>query len=119
MLAPVRGTRWCEKHAADNYVTRARQKYDREERPPWHSWYGLVAWKRLVEITRHNPQHALCEWIENSVRCNQPTAEIDHIIPHRGNWQLFMNPKNLQGLCKRHHSMKTSREVRFAGNNKT
>ena len=36
--------------------------------------------------------------------------EVDHIIPHRGNEKLKRDPKNLQTLCKSHHSRKTATE---------
>jgi len=35
---------------------------------------------------------------------------VDHIIPHKGNMQLFYEPANLQSLCKKHHDQKTALE---------
>lgn len=35
---------------------------------------------------------------------------VDHIIPHRGNYDLFWNQDNWQTLCKLHHDQKTARE---------
>lgn len=37
-------------------------------------------------------------------------TETDHIIPHKGNIELFYDFKNLQALCKSCHSKKTNRE---------
>ena len=37
-------------------------------------------------------------------------SETDHIIPHKGNIELFYDIKNLQALCKSCHSKKTNRE---------
>ena len=37
-------------------------------------------------------------------------TELDHIIPHRGDLELFYNTKNLQALCKSCHSKKTKTE---------
>jgi 5-methylcytosine-specific restriction protein A len=34
---------------------------------------------------------------------------LDHIIPHRGNLDMFYDYNNLQGLCWSHHSAKTGR----------
>lgn len=28
---------------------------------------------------------------------------VDHIIPHKGNWNLFWDENNWQSLCKTHH----------------
>ena len=38
-------------------------------------------------------------------------TEVDHIVPHDGDPQLFFDPKNLQSLCKPDHSSKTASEV--------
>lgn len=32
-----------------------------------------------------------------------PAAVVDHIIPHRGDQQLFWDRSNWQSLCKPHH----------------
>lgn len=35
------------------------------------------------------------------------SVEVDHIIPHRGDMELFWRPGNWAALCKPHHSRKT------------
>lgn len=43
-------------------------------------------------------------------------TEVDHIIPHRGNMELFFRDDNLQPLCKSCHSRKTAtQDSTFAG----
>ena len=42
-----------------------------------------------------------------------PATEVDHIIRHEGNENLFFDVDNLQSLCKRCHSSKTAKEVGF------
>lgn len=37
-------------------------------------------------------------------------TQVDHIIPHRGNYELFWNKRNWQGLCIYCHSSKTAKE---------
>lgn len=37
---------------------------------------------------------------------------VDHVIPHRGDWQLFSDRSNLQSLCSSHHNAKTAQEMR-------
>lgn len=49
------------------------------------------------------------------VRCKQegylkPANEVDHIIPHKGDKELFWDSDNLQALCKSCHSRKTRQE---------
>lgn len=41
-------------------------------------------------------------------------AEVDHIVPHRGDARLMWDRANWQALCKPCHSRKTAREV-FGG----
>jgi 5-methylcytosine-specific restriction enzyme A len=36
-----------------------------------------------------------------------PATVVDHIIPHRGNQELFWNADNWQPLCKECHGKKT------------
>lgn len=36
-------------------------------------------------------------------------AEVDHIVPHRGDMTLFLDYDNTQSLCKPCHSVKTRR----------
>lgn len=40
-----------------------------------------------------------------------PATVVDHIVPHRGDQELFWNPSNWQALCKRcHDGIKQSEE---------
>ncbi len=50
--------------------------------------------------------HPLCAECmkENSIT---PATVVDHIIPHRGDQSLFWDESNWQGLCERHHNIKT------------
>jgi len=42
-----------------------------------------------------------------------PANEVDHIIPHHGDVEIFWDESNWQSLCKSCHSAKTAREVGF------
>ncbi len=35
---------------------------------------------------------------------------VDHVVPHRGDERLFLDPRNLQTLCSSHHSASKQRE---------
>lgn len=53
-------------------------------------------------------EHPLC------VECEREgefvtAIDVDHIVPHRGDRELFWDQENWQGLCKRHHWAKTGR----------
>jgi len=38
------------------------------------------------------------------VRCGKPVFVVDHIIPHRGDAQLFWDMDNWQSLCETCHN---------------
>jgi len=62
----------------------------------------------------HIARHPLCSHCEAEGRITLAT-DVDHIIAHKGNDALRLDPNNLQSLCKRHHSKKTATEdSRFA-----
>ena len=56
--------------------------------------------------------HPFC----NAPGCNEPATDLDHIIPHRGDFRLFYDMSNWQGLCHKHHSIKTATEDGGFGN---
>ncbi len=64
-------------------------------------------WRRFAKnYLNRNP---LCVHCRKSGRVT-PATEVDHIIPHRGDQELFWDTENnLQGLCKECHSRKTGR----------
>ena len=53
--------------------------------------------------------HPLCAQCERQGRVTAG-VEVDHIIPHRGDQDLFWDSENWQSLCKPCHSRKTARE---------
>jgi 5-methylcytosine-specific restriction protein A len=42
--------------------------------------------------------------------CGRAATVVDHIRPHRGDYDLFWDELNHQPLCKRCHDQKTARE---------
>jgi 5-methylcytosine-specific restriction enzyme A len=60
-------------------------------------------------------KHPLCKHCLEEGKV-EPAVELDHIIPHRGDLEIFNDPNNRQGLCKSHHSKKTARENGGFGN---
>ena len=62
--------------------------------------------RQRASFINDNP---LCVACENVGRV-RPAAEVDHVVPHRGNEVLFWDVNNWQALCKRCHSRKTVRE---------
>ncbi len=88
------------------------------KRPEWDKLYNLAEWGRIKERFRAEYPLRACicqaQDSETGQQCNQPATEIDHVIPHKGDWFLFcggIDFENLQGLCHRHHSEKTALEL--------
>jgi 5-methylcytosine-specific restriction protein A len=52
-------------------------------------------------------ENPLCVMCAAKGRTEQAVT-VDHIIPHKGNKELFWDRKNWQSLCKQHHDSKTA-----------
>lgn len=80
----------------------------RRREKPWRRWYSLKAWKiRRRDQLRSEPLCRRC-------RAKGETVEAtvaDHVIPHRGDWELFIRGK-LQSLCEPCHSGEVQSEER-------
>lgn len=95
VLLPKAG--WCEQHRGES--TRMFESVGRRESAARRG-YGRKWRDFRREWFRDQP---LC------VLCGKPATELDHVIPHRGNMDLFWDEGNLQGLCKECHVKKTAR----------
>ncbi len=96
------------KHKApDNRPSASKRGYD-------NKWVRLRDW-----YIARNP--LCCECLKEGIVTVSTTAvingktkrfsnEVDHIVPHKGDLRLKRDPRNLQTLCKPHHSRKTARE---------
>jgi 5-methylcytosine-specific restriction protein A len=57
-------------------------------------------------------QHPLCAACQAEGRA-VPATVVDHVVPHRGDPDLFWDESNWAALCKRCHDAKTAREGRW------
>jgi 5-methylcytosine-specific restriction endonuclease McrA len=63
--------------------------------------YANPRWRRLrKQVLAEQPLCALCA---RSGR-ETPATVVDHVQPHRGDWNLFWARENLQALCATCHS---------------
>lgn len=76
----------------------------------WHRFYDKPIWKHKLRPQQliKEPYCRLCAGEGYKVKA----TTVDHITPHRGDWELFIDANNLQSLCKRHHDIKTQEERR-------
>lgn len=102
--ALVRGQRFCERHK-DRAKQVSRQRDQRRGSSNQRGYTYQWQQARAVYLL----QNPLCVHCQQAGRV-QLATEVDHIVAHRGDQQLFWDQGNWQGLCKPHHSEKTARE---------
>jgi len=66
----------------------------------YHNLYNSKQWKALRSAQLS--MHPLCAMCEAQGLITGATI-ADHIKPHKGDKTLFLNPSNLQSLCKLCH----------------
>ena len=97
------GSAYCKAHG----VIRMREYRSSEHKKEAARLYRTGQWQALrrQQLTM-KPLCAEC------LRAGKYTlaSEVDHVIPHRNDPQLFFDPANLQSLCRSCHSSKTARE---------
>lgn len=87
-----------------------RRVYDAERRAnnPARGWYKTAAWrKRREDQLQREP---LCRRCDMQGIVTAATV-ANHVKPHRGNWDLFINGE-LESTCKPCHDSVIQREER-------
>lgn len=98
------------KACADHHK-QARQQERRYSRGVAGIGYNLRAWIRQAAAYRiDHPWCVLCP-----PEAKRLSTEVDHIMPHRGDADLFWDQRNWQAVCRSCHSKKTAREVGLGG----
>lgn len=73
----------------------------------WHHLYDTKRWKALrLYHLGVEPLCRLCKQSEKIVTA----CIVDHVIPHKGNLDLFWDDENLQSLCKTCHDVTKQRQ---------
>lgn len=100
---------YCEEHAPQRDY---RAEDNRRTKNIWDRWYKTAIWKEKRE--RQLKREPLCrECLSKEIYTK--ATDVDHIIPHKGNWNLFIGEDNLESLCHACHSRKTARENKLNG----
>ena len=106
---PHKSLKPCSYPGCPNLTTGGRcPLHRRPDTRPTATERGYDAeWRRLRAIhLRDNPYCVTCERMGKL----EKAVDVDHIIPHKGDDALRLDPANLQSLCKWHHRSKTARE---------
>ena len=102
---PNRAEKWgyCKDHykeIEEHRLTAAERGYDNR-------------WNKARKLFLN--EHPICVMCEKEGRPS-PATIVDHIQPHKGNYELFWDQTNWQSLCDYHHRAKTMKES-FGKNN--
>lgn len=82
------------------------KRYDSQRGTAHQRGYTGRWQKARIAYLRRNP---LCVVCGREGRVKEAT-DVDHIIPHKGDRELFWDESNWQSLCKHHHDVKTAKE---------
>jgi len=92
--------RYCDRHPNDD-----RKQADRRRGSSTKRGYGY-RWQKYRE--QYLKEHPLCVMdCEAEGRVTASTT-VDHIIPHKGDQELFWDPDNHHAGCKTCHDRKTA-----------
>lgn len=102
----------CGTLTKDGYCARHKPKrlHDRSTvAESWRWMYKTDAWLYDLRPTQlmREPFCRVCSQHGKRVIA----TEVDHVVDHKGDWQIFTDRGNLQSLCHSCHSRKTAREL--------
>lgn len=90
-------------HRPAHQATRSEQKREHDVRRGSARERGYTrAWDKAAVLYRM--EHPLCLGCEAIDRL-QPSTVVDHIVPHKGDRELFWNVENWQASCDWHHDV--------------
>jgi len=98
----VKGAARCPEHAAQHEAQDVARRGSATARG--YDW----EWRRLSKA--YVRAHPLCANPTGNQACTGVAVLADHVVPHRGNDRLRLDPRNLQGLCRSCHAIKTNGE---------
>lgn len=103
----------CPELTRDGWCPAHKPKHIRKASADYHSWYYLPIWTDDLRPAQLLKEPFCRNCLQQGERT--PATVVDHVIPHEGDWQLFVDRGNLQSLCKHHHDIKTGKERQARG----
>ena len=88
------------------YCPEHRVEKSRERGSSTDQGYG-VRWRKARKAWL--AEHPLCVECKEGGRVEAATV-VDHIVPHRGDYEVFWDEDNWQSLCGLHHQRKSNEE---------
>jgi len=68
-----------------------------------HEWYHTTRWRKASRLFLRRPENVFCKICLKHGKHTVATV-VDHITPHKGNYDLFWDQDGWQGLCKPCHN---------------
>lgn len=99
----VRGG-YCDRHKPKDASRRSA------ESRAWRGWYSLDVWTKDLRPAQLLREPFCRECARHGIR--RRATDVDHVVPHDGDWTKFTDRGNLQSLCHGCHSAKTMAESR-------
>lgn len=98
------GSHYCIEHQALEARDREkRAQFSIVNHGQWDDMYNSPKWKVLrAQKLKEQP---LCEI------CGNKATQVHHKIPHKGDWELFLDESNLMSICFDCHNKETRREM--------
>ena len=109
------GHTYCIKHLAESQKKHKEWLESHNKKKPFENAtrsnnYNNAEWRRLRREVLKRDGYQCCQCGATAEECGFP-LEIHHIIPPKGNKELFYNIDNCVTLCKCCHSRITQQEV--------
>ena len=95
---------YCERHRPPRVERRS------EDSRRWRRWYSLPVWTDDLRPEQLAREPFCRECAAHGLRVY--ATDVDHVVPHDGDWSKFIDPENLQSLCRSCHGRKTAAESR-------
>lgn len=104
-IRPVLGTLGPALKPISREENQRRYEAQRAEDNTWRAWYGTAKWKKLRLLVLQRDGY-VCQRTGILLAGKYPADDspvVDHIVPHRGDPDLFWNIGNLQSISRKYH----------------
>jgi 5-methylcytosine-specific restriction protein A len=93
--------RYCTEHKTNKKPFESAIRFN-------ESLYNTTRWRKLrVKILNEQPNCFKC-----GISKSESKLEVHHLVPPRGNEELFFDENNLMAICSACHRVITNREIR-------
>lgn len=95
---------YCDAHRPPESARRSAKSQS------YRRWYSLRIWTDVLRPQQLAREPFCRECARRGLRVY--ATDVDHVVPHDGDWSKFADTENLQSLCHSCHSAKTIAESR-------